>query len=244
MNKIDELAQIFAEYKIYPQKRYDKHSPVRVFQKMFPGNHYSKDLETFLSYQDYKFEQRGADLPWWGRKYFGEEKGSRTMIIAQDSEMPNAGSIALFAQLFPVIDSLEQYKKFVIALGKKGNYGFAQRFRVKKQIINWGLDFDFLYITDASKVYENNNSFNKIKSKELLEREIDFCNPSLIILLGAQPLYLLDKTKKFGDVVGKNILIKGRNCAVAPFITGLGISRKDFKPRLAMVSNLIKELKK
>jgi len=64
MKKISELAQLFAKYKIYPQSCYNDCSPVRIFQGMFLENHYSKDLETFLYYQNYKPTQRGADLPW------------------------------------------------------------------------------------------------------------------------------------------------------------------------------------
>ncbi len=65
MTKIEKLAQLFAKYKIYPERCYHENTPVRVFQRVFPNNHYSKDLETFLSYQNYEPTKRGADLPFW-----------------------------------------------------------------------------------------------------------------------------------------------------------------------------------
>ncbi|XOB40920.1 MAG: hypothetical protein ACKKMW_02525 [Candidatus Nealsonbacteria bacterium] len=85
MKKISELAQLFAKYKIYPKSCYNDCSPVKVFQRMFPKNHYSKDLEIFLSYQDYKPTQRGVDLLWWGKKFFTDELGFRILIVGQDS---------------------------------------------------------------------------------------------------------------------------------------------------------------
>lgn len=247
MRKIAELAQLFAKYKIYPKKCYNDRSPTRVFQKMFPENHYSEDLETFLSHQNYEPTKRGADLPWWGRKFFTDKKGLRILIVSQDSEVEGAGSITLFAQLFQVIENREQYKEFVRALGGKGAYGFRNRMRVKEQLSEWNIDLDLLYITDASKVYKEgswkNFDFDRQKSKELLEREIEFCNPSLIILLGGKPLFLLDKTKKFSEVVesGKPILIKGVKCVVSPFITGQGIAHSDFKPRMKITTPLIQK---
>ncbi len=50
---IEELTQLFAKYRIYPHSCYSEHSPVGLFQKMFPDDHYSRDLETFLASQNY-----------------------------------------------------------------------------------------------------------------------------------------------------------------------------------------------
>lgn len=249
MKTISKLAQLFTRYRVYPNSCYNDCSPVKIFQNNFPENHYSKDLERFFFYQDYRPTQRGADLPWWGKKFFTEERGDRIMIISQDSMMEDAKSITLFAQLFQIVNNLTEYKKLT-KLDKKGSYGFASWLKVKNQLADWGIDFDFLYITDASKVYKEGSwkdrNFNKEKSKELLESEIEFCNPNLIILLGAQPLSLLG-IKNYALIVesGKIIKIKNKRCIVAPFFIGNGPAGnrggKGFKKRLEIANDLIKK---
>jgi len=123
MKRISELAQLFAKYKVYPKSCYDYHSPVRTFQRMFPENHYSKDLEVFLSYQNYEPAQRGADLSWWGKKFFAKGKGFRTMVISQDTAMEDDKSIVLASQFFPDIDKA-QYQEFINEMGVKKYFGF------------------------------------------------------------------------------------------------------------------------
>jgi len=224
MKKISELAQLFAEYKIYPKSCYNDYSPVKAFQRMFPENYYSKDLETFLSYQNYKPTQRGADLPWWGEKFFTEEIGFRISIISQDSLYKDAGSIVLAAHLFPFVNNPVQYQQFVDEMGVKKYFSFSRYKRVEDQLTKWGIDFNFLYITDASKVYKEGSwkdrDFDREKSKKLLEVEIEFCEPNLIILLGTPALRLLDKNKNYGEIVEsrENIFIKGVECVVSPFL--------------------------
>lgn len=248
MKKINELAQLFAKYKIYPKSCYNDCSPARVFQRMFPENHYSKDLETFLSCQNYKSTQRGADLPWWSKSFFTEELDSRVLIISQDSLSKDAKSIVFFAHLMPVINNEYRYKEYVDQLNGKRSFSFKNSWnKVRKQLIEWNIDFDFLYITDASKVYKKGSlkdkDFDRGKNKELLESEIEFCNPDLIILLGEQPLNLLYKTKSYSSVVegGKSILVKGKKCVVAPFFIGQGRTQKNFKGRLEIATNLIRK---
>lgn len=252
MKKISKLAQLFAKYKTYPKSCYNERSPLRAFQSVFPKNHYSKDLETFLSYQDYKPTQRGADLPWWGEKLFSQERGFRTLIVSQDSGYKDAGSIVLAAQFFPDT-TREKYEEFIEKMGVERYFSFNRWRKVKDQFVEWELDFPFLYLTDASKVYEEgswkNRNFDKQKSKELIEAEIELCNPDLIILLGRQPLHLLDQNKDYSSVVedGKPILIKGKKCIVAPFFIGNGPvgnrGGKGFKKRLEIATNLIKKHK-
>ncbi|MFH1423497.1 MAG: hypothetical protein ABIG29_00885 [Candidatus Nealsonbacteria bacterium] len=249
MKKISELAKLFVEYKTYPQIRYNDCSPVRAFQRMFPENHYSKGLETFLSYQDYEPGQRGADLPWWGRKFFTKQTAFRTLIIGQDSLTKDARSIVFFTHLMPVIDNKIKYKEYTDQLDTKKPFTFDSWNKIKTQLIKWNIDFDFLYITDAAKVYKKGSwkdrDFDKQKSKELLEAEIEFCNPNLIILLGTLPLCLLDKTKNYASVIenGKPLLIRGRKYVVSPFLIGNGPTQPNFKRRLEMATSLIKRFK-
>jgi len=247
MEKIKELAQLFAKYKVYSKSCYDYYSPARTFRRMFPENHYSQDLKTFLSYQDYEPTQRGADLPWWGRGFFAKQKSFRALIVAQDSAARDAGSIVLFTHLMPIINNSAQYKDYTNRLNVKNPFRFSGWNKMKSQFIKWNIDLDFLYMTDASKVYKEGSwkdwDFDRKKSKELLESEIEFCNPDLIILLGTSPLYLLDNTVNYASVVegGKPISILGRSCVVSPFLIGQGPSQKDFEIKLKTATYLIKE---
>jgi len=253
MEKIGELAKLFAKYKIYPKSCYNDYSPARVFQKFFQDNHYSKDLEIFISQQNYEPTQRGADLPWWGKKYFTKERNSRVMVISQDSLAKNAGSIVFASQFFPPDLGPDQYQKFyqkyINKMEVKKYFSPNKLRKITDQFIGWEIGFDFLYITDASKVYKKGSrkNFNKEKSKKLLELEIEFCNPDLIILLGAQPLHLLG-IKDYAFVVesGEIITIKNKKCVVAPFFIGNGPAGnrggKGFKKRLEIASNLIRKL--
>lgn len=81
-DRIGNLASIFSKYRIYPKDRYGERSPVRVFQHMFPNNHFSNDVEVLLNYQDYQTNQIGADLPWWGKEYFSQKPGIRTVVVS------------------------------------------------------------------------------------------------------------------------------------------------------------------
>lgn len=248
MEKMDKLAQLFAKYKIYSNVCYHGHSPVKVFQGMFPHDHYSQDLKAFLLYQNYEPEQRGADLPWWGKEFFTKKTGFRTLIVAQDSTAKDAGSIVLFAHLMPIINNLAQYRDYANRLNAKNSFRFNSWNKMRNQLIEWNINFDFLYITDAAKVYKKSSwkdkNFDKKKSQELLKAEIKFCNPDLIILLGSAPLYLLDGTKNYASVVenGKHILMAGRRCIVAPFPIGNGPTQQNFKTRLEIATDLIKNV--
>jgi len=253
IEKIDKLSKLFKKYNIYPRSCYDFKTPARIFQKLYPDNHYSLELEQVLSDQDYSHSKRGADLPWWGEKYFSDEEGRRILIVSQDSLVPDAGSIAFFAQLFPVIDidDVDSYKKFESNLVKSGNSFCNSWNTVKKLFTEWGIDFDFLYITDASKVYSDNSwddfDFNTEKSLELLKSEIEICNPDLIILLGRTPFLLLDKNhaKNYSDITknGKIIKIMDKRCIVSPFPIGCGRTQKDFKLKIEKVRKLLSEIK-
>lgn len=253
-DKIRQLAKLFAEYKTYPHERYQDNSPAVVFQKMFPDNHYSKDLDIFFQFQDYSTNQIGADLPWWGKKYFANCPGSRTLIVSQDSLANDVGSIVFFAHLLPLIQNSAEYAQYNDLLDHNQSYRYRSWKMVKEHLIKWELDFDFLYITDARKVYKPDSLqyknidrqkrrkyFSESKCKKLLEAEIDFCDPDLIILLGAPPLKLLDRNRKYAAIVDNNepILINQRKTIVAPFPSSLSKTQPRFSERMASATELI-----
>jgi hypothetical protein len=52
--RIDLLADLFSQYRIYPSECYNADSIVRQFQKTHPSDHYSVDIEQFLVHHQYK----------------------------------------------------------------------------------------------------------------------------------------------------------------------------------------------
>ncbi|MDD4333419.1 MAG: hypothetical protein PHT51_04890 [Patescibacteria group bacterium] len=251
--KKKELFKLFSYYKIYPKECYKEHSPVKVFQKLYPDNYFSKDLDELLKFHNYKQTKRGADLPWWGENYFKNVEGFRILIVSQDSLVPDAGSIVLFSQLFSEIKAVEKnkYDEFENEL-TNSRRSFFNSWKTIQGILNyWNLDFNFLYITDASKVYNFNSwkdfDFDKVKSKELLEDEIDLCNPDLIILLGRNPLILLDQnlSKDFTNLIMDERIVKimGRNCIVSPFLVGMGKTQSNFKLKIKKVKKMLNKIK-
>lgn len=241
-----QLTQLYADYKIYPLEYYKYDSPVRVFQSLYPNDHFSQDIEGFLQGHDYQKERRGADLPWWGKKYFSDEEGKRTLIISQDSLAKDAGSVVFFAHLMNSVDSVQEYKKYCEQLNENQSFRYSSWNKIRNQIKSWGLNFDFLFITDAAKVYKDDslNSFDRKKSKDLLEKEIEMCNPDFLILLGGAPLSLLRKDLNYRDVVEKseNISIIGRKTVVTPFPSGNGLTQENFEDRMEKATVLIKSL--
>ena len=242
-----KIAELFAQYKVCPKSCYGNNSPVRVFQKFYPDNYYNKELEVFLSYQDYLPTQRGADLPWWGKDYFGDKDGFRVMIIGQDSKAEDAGHIVFFTHLMPAVSSEADYKRYIQTLQIKRPFAFKNWERIKELFTTqWGTNLNYLYVTDGTKVYRNGSwrdrDFDKKKSKDLLEEEIDLCNPNLIVILGGSPLSLLDKSREYTFTVegGKVISIRGRRCVVVPFPIGQGRSQYNFRNRLSIATRLIK----
>lgn len=242
-NNLIELSNIFSRYKIYPVSKYISGSPVRCFQRLFHQNYYTSQVETFLQSHTYKPVQRGADLPWWGSKYFTDESGYRVMIVSQDSLAKDAGSIVFWACLYSLVDSEGEYSKFTQCLGEKKPFRFNNWKKIHDQLSEWNIDLQFCYITDASKVYKEGSwkdrDFDKIKSKKLLEEEIEYCEPDLLILLGSTPLAILDKNLSYRDVVGTQIYINSFKCIISPFLTGNAPTQSNFKSRLKEASELI-----
>jgi len=222
MTKIKELTRLFARYKIYPKKKFTIDTAAGWFLKN-SDNYYAQGLRNdFLLKQNYQSVKRGADLPFWGKEYFSDRRGKRIFIVARDSEMSDAGSIVFWAHLF---GSLDLYKKFRNAFGKNPNTVL----RYDKFILEeCKLNLDFFYITDAKKVYQDNSwkKFDCHQSQNLLEEEIDFCQPDIIVFLGCSGLELLTNKKwKLADYYksDEDIKIKGIDCFVFPFPTGQGL---------------------
>lgn len=125
-----------------------------------------------------------------------------------------------------------------------GNFLFARWDTIKEILLQkWRLNPDFLYITDALKVYNiNSGDFDEKLSQKLLEEEIEFCNPNLLILLGGAPLELLDSHLQYKEIVEskKIIKIKGINCVVAPFPISQGKTQKNFKQKIEIATEKIR----
>lgn len=243
-NRIIKLSKLFAEYKAYPVSKYTSKSPMRCFQHLYPKNYFASQIKAFLKEHEYEPTQRGADLPWWGLKYFTDESGRRVMIISQDSQAEDAGSVVFWAFLYPMLRPEDKYSEFTAYVGCLYK-GWRTNFN---QINAWKINLDFCYITDASKVYKDGSwksrDFDHQKSKALLEKEIEFCNPDIVVILGASPLTLLLPGIKYADTVETEepLLLDGRKCIVAPFPSGQGPTQKNFKKRLETASGLIRKI--
>ncbi|MEQ6377440.1 hypothetical protein RZN22_13425 [Bacillaceae bacterium S4-13-58] len=230
-NVITELSLLFKE--IYPISCYTEETAVHKFlnpkdkyDQLFDKDHYRNDIRLFLKQHQYKQIRIGADLPWWGKKYFTSQKGVRVMIISQDSNTPDAGSITCYAHLMRYFKKAE-YSSYI----KKNRLAaFTGWNDVKTLICEAGIDLDFLYITDGRKVYpteslqyknasSDSDEERKFKEKKrksiiqsmskrhkevnanLLKSEIKFCDPDVIIALGGVGLFLLDVSKNITNLL-------------------------------------------
>lgn len=239
---VGELAALFAKYKTHPKSRFDGTSAARVFQKMFPNNHYSKDIGTFLQAQNYKPAQRGADMPWWGLNFFTDLPKRKVCIVAQDTNSKDAGSVALYAHLFQSVGGNRAiFREFEERLGTKRSF-FSSWNAVREQLLAWDINLDDAYITDAKKVYAKGSwkdrDFDVERSKELLEAELRLCKPDLVILLGGSPLSLFAPDVRYADaVVAKEPpTLCGAKTVVAPFFIGNGRTQKDFRKRMKVAT--------
>lgn len=222
-----------------------------IFLTKHPNNYYSIDIrKKFIPFQNYNRIKRGADLPWWGRKYFSKnrnKKEKRVMIIAQDSYSTDAGSVVFFSHLFDVIGDKKEYNEYVGKIEQNfgaGKFKYRKWLEIKDFIEQCKINRDYLYITDAKKVYDNSKKFNTKFSKELLEQEISFCNPYLLIILGTAGLKLLSPQSKYSDVVesGQAININNVTTVVAPFPIGQGETQKNFQHRLNTAISIIRSI--
>lgn len=226
--KLEALAELYAKDRIYPLNCFTNSSIVRIFQKKYPQNHYSREVELILKRQPNEPAQRGADLPWWGSKFFsGTDK--KIMVISNDSLSPDAGSVVFYACLMQVLDEA-YYRDFI----RNHNLTKFVSWKKAKNLLSRMSPLENMFITDASKVYREGSwkdrDFNHIRSRALLKKEIEICNPYLVILLGEQPLRVLGFEQKYADVVGKAVLSKeGKKYIVAPFPSNA--NARDYEER-------------
>jgi hypothetical protein len=236
MSKLNELSELFYSYKTFPSEDYKKDSSVKAFKNMYPNDHYSKDLKLFLKKHNYKKEQRGCDLPYWGKKYFSSGKGKKVFIVAQDSQALSAGSVVFYASLFPWVSDIKTSKPETKCFKFDG---YKRIYEILKS--EWKLDFDYLYITDAKKVYKKGeDKFDLSLCRELLQNEIKICDPDKIILLGYDALSLLLPGKKLNEAIGKPQNCYGYKTAVSYFPVGRGASH--YQKRKKEIDKLIVKL--
>jgi hypothetical protein len=229
---LDRLTELFCEYQIASKECLDhEKSPYMLIKKHCGHTKYFQSIEQMKWMLPDKSEQRGADLPFLGEKYFSKsEKGLRTMIIPQDSLSEDAGSIVFYAPLLRLNWDKETYNtQFYTHLPKK-TFGYSSYQDVLFALNSWQVDLDFLYLTDARKLYKANNlpkkqqKIDKVASYDFIKKEIEIVQPHLIYLLGSQAFTLFGyKRELYAEYVGKKIIeIENTPAIVVPFVTGNG----------------------
>lgn len=247
MSVINELSKLYAEYKIYPAGTYHTGTPMQVFQELYPTDYYAREITVFLQEQVYMPFRRGADLPWWGEEFFQKNGNKKAMLVSQDSLSADSGSVAFYAHIMRVVNNEAEFRAFYHKLADEyRRFGYGNWSKIKEMITDWGIGFENMFITDAAKVYreDSNDKFDLKKSKELLKKEIEFCKPDMLILLGSRPLDLLTKEYSYATVVDQAEIVKieSINTVVCPFPTGNGRSQKNFCQRMDNSRRLIKEV--
>lgn len=245
MRSLQALSKLYAEYHIFPEICFGTGSPVYEFMHMYPKNYYSRDMLDFLKFHKYNPVQRGADLPWWGSRYFSEDKDARVMIISQDSLSDDAGSVVFWAHLFDIAKSQMEFSAYSSRLNNKNLFRYNSWSHVYQQLCSWELDLRYIYMTDAAKVYKSGSwkdrNFDKNRSRILLKNEITLCQPDLIITLGASPVALLNDEWNYGDIVGKKVMVGSVPLVASPFFIGNGPTQPHFKERMERASLQISE---
>ncbi|MCM3766067.1 uracil-DNA glycosylase family protein [Neobacillus niacini] len=204
--KIKELGEIFRPYGIYPQDRYNEQTAFKVFQKTHPNHHFSREAQYLIHTQQRHSERIGADLPYWGKNYFSNDRKTRYFVISQDSNSLDAGSIVFYANLMNHEIHPDDIHTYITRFGLTPfkSWKDARDFF----ITDLELDMDYIYVTDAKKVYpkgkrqQNHQVDQKQRqkwlaeceelSRELIFKEIIFCSPDVIIAMGTNALQLLN----------------------------------------------------
>ncbi|OCA85962.1 hypothetical protein A8F94_14035 [Bacillus sp. FJAT-27225] len=257
MDTILSLAKAFSGYKIYPKEKFTSGTPVAVFQHLYPSNYFTRDVKAMLNHQNYPSIKKGADLPWWGENVFNEQwKGQRIMLIAQDSNASDAGSVVMYSPLYTEITNYSEvaYNRYIDLLETKDLFKYHSWKRALLQIKSWGLDLKSIYFTDAKKVYKDRipgkkDTFDNYQSAKLLEKEIEIVKPDYIITLGKQAFDLLGKTtffkdnRTYGEAVecGEVIPLTHGKLIVSPFITGQCHTSTNFQKRIKIATELIQK---
>ena len=245
MRRLEVLSELYAEYNIFSEECYGLGSPVKEYMQMYPKHYYCQDIIKFLKHHKYNPEKRGADLPWWGNRYFSDDKDTRIMIISQDSLSNDAGSVVFWAHLFDAVKSQMEFTAYISRLYNKNLFRYNSWSRVYQQLCSWKLDINYCFITDAAKVYKTRSwkdrDFDRTRSRILLMREIELCQPDLIITLGASPVTLINDEWSYGDIVGRKVAVGTVPMVAAPFFIGNGPTQPHFKERMEVVTKSILE---
>lgn len=254
MNGILNLAHLYRDFQIFPKEKYTSGTPLIEFQKLYPNNYYSQDINLLLEQQNYDSHLRGADLPWWGDRFFQNPTGPKVMLIAQDSNALDAGSVVMYAHLYNEIPLTSEitYNQFINKLSTRDLFKYNNWKRAFQQVKNWKINLGNIYLTDAKKVYKphidgQKDSFDNVQSVILLEKEIKIASPDYIITLGSQAFNLLSSTTllsvkgNYAEAVecGEVIQLSQGKLIVSPFITGQCHTSPNFKERLKIATELI-----
>lgn len=237
---IAKLGDLYNGYGIYPSECFGESSAVGRIRERFPEDPYLKDLDIFLIRQNRPRNKRGADLPWWDFDYFRpESKKKRIMIFSQDSLSEDAGSIVFYACLMDKLSPDE----FTTFRSQAKIPVFSSWSRAQDMIMSIRR-FGSIFLTDAMKVYKDGSwaigDFDLVKSRQLIQDEIDFCKPDLIVILGQKSCSLI-LNENYSEVVARKILSRdGRNYLIGPFPSNQ--SNKDlFNKRREETLELISE---
>lgn len=203
--KIRELGELFRPYGIYPQDRYHEKTAFKVFQKTHPNHHFSREAQYLIHTQQRHSERIGADLPYWGKNYFSNDKKPRYFVISQDSNSLDAGSIVFYANLMNNEIDTNDIPTYINRFGLTPfkSWNDARDYFIS----DLEFDMEYVYVTDAKKVYPKGKRAENFQvdqkqrqkwlaeceelSRELIFKEITFCSPDIIIAMGTNALNLL-----------------------------------------------------
>jgi hypothetical protein len=245
--KMEKIKELFSLVPLASKERLEREQSVySLIKSLSSYSKYFRDMEDIKVVLPETLNVRGADLPYWGEYYFNKnEKGTRTMVIAQDSKSKDAGSIVFYAPLLPLKwDKVTYNEKFYSKLEQK-TFPHSSYLQVLDAFDGWGVDLNFLYLTDARKVYGEDGTIDEENSLIFVKNEIKAAKPDRIILLGRDAFTLFGyKKENYRVFVGeKKIEIDGITAVVAPFITGNGrggTNKELFPIRYENVKNLLK----
>lgn len=197
MDIVRKVAKIFTKHGIYSRNRFESKScPLNVFKNLYPSDGYTAQINTFLDCQPALHLGLGADLPWWGTRYFSGDAGIRTMILSQDSRNPNSGSVCFYMPLMKEASDPSELRKIIRDYTDWDS--FVSFEKVKKFFNKCDFDYDFVYVTDAQKI--------DVGWEHLLEEEIQLVKPDVIVCLGNMGLRYLtnERQPKVTKIIDEN----------------------------------------
>lgn len=190
---------------------------------------YFSMMDNFINKQENASKRRGADLPYIGESYFSDKKGTRVMMVTQNSDAPRAGSIVFLGPLLAENYTDEEYR---IVKGKCNSFLKPSQFHAGsyrhavETLAYWNIDVQFLYLTDARKVHHlNEEGYDEQMSIDLIENEIDAVAPDILVPAGDVAYnFLRNLTQDQISTANGEVVFHVRGVPVvrAPFFTGRG----------------------